>query len=108
MGSYLLVETRDPFESADTEQLYELAAGLVDDHHDVVVFLAQNGVLGTRRAASKPAQLRQIAGKATVLADDFSLRERGIANDELADGVRVADVEQLVDLAVSGRKIIWH
>jgi hypothetical protein len=44
-----------------------------------------------------------------VLADEFSLRERGIRGDELAAGVRPAGIDTLVDLVVDeGRKVIWH
>jgi predicted peroxiredoxin len=108
VGTYLLVETRDPFDSVDADHFCELATGLADEHHDVVFFLTQNAVLGTRRGASKAPKLGQLATKATVLADDFSLRERAISTDDLVDGIYVAGVDRLVDLAVSGRKVIWH
>ena len=45
----------------------------------------------------------------TVFADDFSLRERGIAGGELRAGVRPASVETLVDLIVRpDAKTVWH
>lgn len=108
MGSYLLVETRDPFDSSDCERFWDLAEGLADHQHDVAVYLAQNAVLATRRSSAKEAAIGRLAGKATVLADDFSLRERAIGNEELVGGVGVADMDRLVDLAVGGRKVLWH
>jgi sulfur relay (sulfurtransferase) complex TusBCD TusD component (DsrE family) len=94
MASYLLIETRDPFDSADTRHSYELARGLAEQNSPVTVFLAQNGVLVART---------------TVLADDFSLRERGIGHDELADGVQPAGVDRLVELLMSEDcRGIWH
>src|SRR5205085_2530087 len=44
MAKYLVVETRDPFDSNDVDDIYELATGLADDDsNDVTVFLVQNG-----------------------------------------------------------------
>lgn len=108
MSSYLLVETRDPFDSADCEHFWELAEGLADQEHDVTLYLVQNAVLATRRATTKEPAITRLAARTTVLADDFSLRERAIAEDELADGITVAGMDQLVDLAVDGRKVLWH
>jgi hypothetical protein len=44
-----------------------------------------------------------------VLADDFSLRERGIEPGEIAPGVREASIDTLVDLIMRpGTKTLWH
>jgi sulfur relay protein TusB/DsrH len=109
MGKYVLVETRDPFESVDARTMYELAVGLAAEKNEVTVFLVQNAVLATRKTSSAASELADVSKSATVLADDFSLRERGIGRDELVDGVRTASIDDLVDLAVGdSRKIIWH
>lgn len=109
MSKYLLMESRDPFDSADVQNLYELAGGLAEQADELTVFLVQNGVLPTRRGSAAAGQIATLAQKASVVADDFSLRERGIGRDDLAEGVRVADVETLVDLlAEDGRKVLWH
>jgi hypothetical protein len=109
MGTYLLVESRDPFDSADVSDIYQLAQGLADEGNEVTLFLVQNGVLPTRRASSAAGQLGDLAAKATVLADDFSLRERGIRADELVQGISPTPIDDLVDLVIGdGRKVIWH
>jgi sulfur relay (sulfurtransferase) complex TusBCD TusD component (DsrE family) len=109
MGSYVVVETRDPFDSADVDDLYDLAEGLADEANDVTVFLVQNAVLPVRAASTAGHRLAELSAKTTVLADEFSLRERGIRGDELAAGVRPAGIDTLVDLVVDeGRKVIWH
>lgn len=109
MASYVLIETRDPFDSADTRHSYELARGLSEQSSQVTVFLAQNGVLAARRASSAAPALQQLVAQTTVLADDFSLRERGMGRDELADGVEPAGVERLVELLLSDDcHGIWH
>ena len=43
-----------------------------------------------------------------VLADEFSLRERGIAAGKLTEGVRAAPLAMVVDQLAEGRKAIWH
>jgi predicted peroxiredoxin len=109
MGTYLVIESRDPFDSADVDDLYDLAGGIADGANDVTVFLVQNGVLPTRRDCTAAGRLAELAGKVTVLADDFSLRERGIRQEDLVPGVRTAGIDTLVDLAASdGCKVIWH
>jgi predicted peroxiredoxin len=109
MANYLLVETRDPFESSDVEDLYNLVEGLADEANDVTIFLVQNGVLPVRKASIAGPRLAELTAKATVVADEFSLRERGIRSEEMVEGVRPSDIDRVVDLVVDeGRKVIWH
>jgi len=109
MGSYLLVETRDPFDSADTARFYDLAESLAAEANDVTLFLVQNGVLPTRRDSVAGGRITEMAGRMHVLADELSLRERGIQATEMPDEVRAAPIDTLVDLAAEpGRKVIWH
>jgi hypothetical protein len=42
-----------------------------------------------------------------VLADEFSLRERGIASPELRTGVRAAPLDVLIELLAGGGKALW-
>lgn len=108
MASYLLIESRDPFESNDARYFYELAASLARAENDVTLFLVQNAVLAARAGEHTPwfADL----GKAgvRVLADDFSLRERGIAKARLSEGVAAAGVEAIVDRLGTGARALWH
>jgi hypothetical protein len=43
-----------------------------------------------------------------VLADDFSLRERGIPLDRLQPGIKPAAIDLVVDRLAAGCKAIWH
>src|SRR5262245_41850613 len=106
MASYLLIETRDPFESNDVAYYCDLARGLADAGNQVTLYLVQNAVFAARPAARSTA-LKSLAGSGvTVLADDFSLRERGITS--LADGVEIAPIETVVDRMEAGDRTIWH
>lgn len=107
MGKYLLIESRDPYQSADTTNFYDLAADLVQSGNDVTVFLVQNGVLPARKGAAESPMPRW--DRVNVLADEFALRERAITANKLAEGITPAPIEQLVDLLVEpGVKAIWH
>lgn len=111
MAKYLLIESRDPYEFGDVNYFYDLARDLANRGNDVVFFLIQNGVLVARKGArhDKVGELRRAAPGVRVLADDFSLRERGISPDTVAPGIEVTSVSTLVDLLVDeGRKPIWH
>ncbi len=106
---YVFIESRDPFDSADTGFVPEMAAGLRGRGGAVTVFLVQNGVLSTRAGARGSQIGRLTDAGVTVLADDFSLRERGIDTAELAAGVREAPIETLVDLLTRPEtKALWH
>ena len=106
MAEYLLIESRDPFESNDVGYYYDLAKGLVEDGNQVTLFLVQNGVLAARPSIHS-AKLDALARSGvTVLADDFSLQERGIA--KLAEGVAAAAIEVVVDQLAAGHKTLWH
>ena len=51
MAKYLFIESRDPFESHDTNFISETATALRQSGNDVTVFLGQNGDLGARKNA---------------------------------------------------------
>ena len=111
MANYLLIESRDPFEYGDACYMYDMAADLARKGNSVTLFLIQNGVLVTRPGVrSNPLDgLFQQNQAVRVLADEFSLRERGIPPTPLVGGVEVADVDYLVDmLAEEDTKALWH
>jgi sulfur transfer complex TusBCD TusB component (DsrH family) len=106
MAGYLLIESRDPFDSNDCNFFCELARGLVEAGNQVTLYLVQNAVLAARPTAHSPA-LQSLAGSGVkLLADDFSLQERGIAKP--ADGIDAASIETVVDCLEAGDKTIWH
>ena len=43
-----------------------------------------------------------------VLADDFSLRERGIPTGRLQAGIKSSPLDVVVDGLAEGCKVIWH
>lgn len=108
MASYVLIESRDPFESNDVPYFYSLAADLARQGETVTLVLVQNGVLPARRGAAAPALASVTGAGVEVLADEFSLRERGIGPDALAAGVRPAPLDIVVDHLAAGRKALWH
>jgi predicted peroxiredoxin len=107
MTEYVLIESRDPFDSRDTEFVEQTAITIKERGHRVTVFLLQNGVFAARRTA---ARLQRLIDAGVILqADDFSLRERGIEAAELAQGVQQSGVNSLVDkITQPNTKAIWH
>ena len=108
MGTYLLIEYRDPFDCCDVGYYYDLAVGLAAAGNAVTLFLVQNGVLAARPSARSDALAQVVGGGVGVVADEFSLRERGIAGDALIDGVAPAPLEVIIDHLADGSKTIWH
>jgi hypothetical protein len=61
------------------------------------------------RQSSVSAELSKLAeAGVAVLADSFSLRERGIAASRLAAGIQPTELDVIVDHMAEGRKVIWN
>lgn len=112
MAQYLLIESRDPFESNDVRNTCDLGAQLRRAGHDVTLFLVQNGVLPARTGVGSrwfDATLGvALAGGVDVVADENSLVERGIGPEQLAARVRCVPIEFVVDRLAVGCVTIWH
>jgi predicted peroxiredoxin len=108
MAKYLLIESRDPFENNIVARQYDLAVNLVKEGNEVTLFLVQNGVLPARPGKYSPLLTNTAEAGVEVLADEFSLRERGIAAGKLAEGVRAAPLSIVIDQLAEGRKALWH
>ena len=103
MADYILIESRDPFESNYVDYYYDLARGLVEASNKVTLLLVQNAVFAARPSAQAP-QLRALIGSGIkIFADDFALRERGIT--KLLDGVQIAPIEIVVDHLEAGTRL---
>jgi predicted peroxiredoxin len=108
MPRYLLIESRDPFDSNDTGFCRDLARQLAAANNEVTLFLIQNGVLPARQGA-RSGDLGSLAGAGVrVLADAFSLKERGIDEKRLAAGVAAAPLDVVLDALAEGGRVIWH
>ena len=108
MDHYLLIESLDPFESHDVEGYWDLAAGLARGGSRVTLFLVQNGVLAARQHPGDEAVQALAAAGVEVLADEFSLRERGIRAGRLVAGVKAAPLDVVLDRLAAGHKALWH
>ena len=108
MAKYTLIASRDPFESKGSAEYFQLATDLKRDGNDVTVFLVQNAVLGARKGPAVTELTKLTSAGVSVLADSFSLRERGIGGDRLAAGVRTSEIDVIVDHMAEGRKVVWH
>ena len=109
MSNYVFIESRDPFDSADTNSVSETAVALRKKGHTVTVFLVENGVLGARKQAAKSQVPSIVESGVTVLADDFSLQKRGISMEECAAGLQAVTMIHLIDLIVQeNTKAVWH
>jgi predicted peroxiredoxin len=108
MTEYLLIESRDPSEATDVGYFYDLASGLKAAGNTVTLFLVQNGVFPARQSSISQSLARAAGTGVEVLADDFSLRERGITPERLTAGVKPAPIEVVVDRLAAGCKALWH
>ena len=110
MPGYLLIESRDPFESAGTSHFMELARSLAKEAKEgpVTLFLVENGVLPARRCEASKAFAALAKGGVEILADEFSLRERGIGRECMQPEVKPASLDVVIERMAEGRKALWH
>lgn len=108
MSDYLFIESRCPLDSADVAINIGTACNLKEQGHNVTLFFVQNGVIPVRRGARDEAIEQARDCGITLLADDFSLRERGIGNEDLVQGISPSPLETVVDSLAAGAKTLWH
>jgi intracellular sulfur oxidation DsrE/DsrF family protein len=68
----------------------------------------QNGVLPARKSPKSEALTALANEGVEVLADSFSLRERGIESARLATGVKTAEIDVVVAQLAAGTKTMFH
>lgn len=105
MGQYFLIESKSPFESTEVMHDYQLASDLAKSGHEVTLFLVENGVLATRSTVIPPELANLSSVK--VLADRFSLEERGIDSSEVNYGIQVSTISSVTDAMGQGQKTLW-
>ena len=108
MAKYTLIASRDPFECKEAAHYFDLAGDLKKQGNEVTLFLVQNGVFAARKSKVSSTVTGLADQGVTVLVDKFSLRERGIQGDRLADKVKPSDLDVVVDHMAEGRKVTWH
>src|SRR5262245_1225053 len=109
MGQYLLIESKSPADGGGYS--FEIGSQLKALHHDVTIYLVQDGVFAARKRFDAGERLLADAraNRLTVLADEISLRQRGINGERLAEAVRASNMGELVDLLMErSDKAIWH
>lgn len=108
MTRYFFIETRDPFESRRMGFVADTAVALQQSGHSVTVYLIQNGVFAARHNSG--AAITQLLQEGvTIVADDFSLAERGIYADDIDNAIQPASIGVLVDaITDKDTKAIWH
>lgn len=108
MADFLLIQSRDPFESRGSESFLDWARRLVAQGNGVTLFLVENGVLAARAGAKNESLAALAKSGVALLADEFSLRERGIGPDRLLAQVRASPLDLVVDRLAAGAKTLWH
>jgi sulfur relay (sulfurtransferase) DsrF/TusC family protein len=108
MSDYLFIESRDPYGTSGAALGFDLALELARDGHRVAIFLVQNGVFAVRGKASHSLLMPLAGAGIELLADEFSLRERGIAAARVQRHVKPAPLEVVVDRLAAGSRVLWN
>lgn len=108
MAEHLLIETHGTWDGPGCERLASDAVALARGGHGVGVLLLEDGVTAALRGAV-PALEDLARDGGTVWVDEFSLRQRGLADAELVCDARHVDAgavaEKLLDPDV---RVLWR
>ena len=108
MTHYLILESRDPYDSADWVKMQQIVIDLKKNGNDVTLFLLQNGVLPARKGTEFEKHFADLKTlEIDVFADFFALQERGIKH--IAKSVEKTNFDRLIQLCLTtNTKTIWH
>lgn len=104
MAEYVILESRDPFDVPDVQNTLALAAQLKKGGDDVTLFLVGSAVAAARPTDKTKAFTEVAQAGVKVLADDFSLRERGIGKP----AIPASPIDFVVDALARGAKTLWR
>jgi predicted peroxiredoxin len=107
MKAVLIIETRDAADHKGPARMAELAAGMCEIGVPATIFLTENAAFAARRGPESPLDAA-LSGGVQVAVDEFALKERGIGEDQLRDGIAVRDVDLIVDGLEVGATLIWR
>ncbi|WGL60012.1 DsrE family protein [Pigmentibacter sp. JX0631] len=109
MNSYLLIETRDHFESLRVNHSYQLAVDLKEKKNEVKLFILQNAVFSFRNNINIYDPIENIIKKdIPIFIDEFSIKERGIDRNNLRKEIVISSMDVILDHLVNKTKVIWH
>ena len=107
MADYLFLVSRDPLTTPEVTGVLQTATQLANDGAKVTLCLIQNGVFAARAKAT--GLTKNFPSNVTLVADDESLSERGITQNELRSDLKTISMDAIVDAMMSdSTKTIWH
>ena len=107
MNELLIIETRDAADHKDPARMAELAAGMSRAGVTTTIFLAENGAFNAR-GESEMRLASAMSDGVRVAVDRFALKERGIDEDSLKEGISADDIEFVVDRLAAGACVMWR
>ncbi|KUJ65378.1 hypothetical protein ACZ90_48840 [Streptomyces albus subsp. albus] len=103
--SYLLVESQVGHVS---ERFIGDAVALAAAGERVRLFLVADAVAAAVRGTSEPVAAFTAAG-GELWVDDFTLAQRAIPRQALAEGAGVVDMDRVAtELTAAGTRVVWH
>ena len=95
------IESQGAFDAASAPAFLMLARDLVREGSTVEILLVQNGVMPARKGAKADGIAAAIQAGVAVWADEFSMKERALAQDGLSRGIRPAAIGVVVIFGVA-------
>lgn len=108
MKNYLLIESQGAFDIAGAPEFVALARDLARQGNKVEVFLVQNGVMPARAGARGEYLAAAVQAGIPIWADDFSMKERALAREQLMRGVTPSGIGTVIDRLGDGWSVLWH
>ena len=108
MARYLFIESTDPLSNYEDIEWYRYISALSESGHHVSIYYVNEGVTATRAGARTNLPFSMIASGVNLFADEWSIRERGMTDSLLIDGIEITSTFLIVDALASGDHVVWH
>ena len=116
MKSLAILITKAPFGTIHAAEAIRLANGAVSYGHEVCIIIVGDGVLVAKSGqraedtgwTSLSPLLQKLAssGRARVLADLDSAKERGLSGSDIVEGIRLIDSSAIFSTAASSQRTV--
>jgi len=128
-NSLLIIVSKDPYSFEETNLALSIALMSKEENVDTTIFLIEDGVYVARKGQRAVGRTnisekleKLINNGINVLAEDLSLKSRGMASHEqdhgdhshvtyyekIIDGIKISNIDELIDLVMEkSDRAIW-
>ena len=112
---FLIVLSKDSYSYREAQFALDIAGKLTMEGVEVLMYLIEDGVFAVKndqkpkKGLSAEQQIKKLIDIGVdILAEDLSLKARGITGDKIVNGVHVSNLDEFIDVLMEkSGKVTW-